>query len=127
MEMIKNRLNTVQVIAMIFCRSLGSRDESSLARERFAPSSTNPRSATTTQTRLSVSSMVKDYGMHSAAWVQQAFDPGVAIPGARSLSEALAMKSREVGAAILRGLSSSLQFDGGAAGGFVSGTAGLAK
>lgn len=74
MEMTKNRITKLHVIAMIFCRSLGARAENSDTRERFAASSANPASAKPTQARLSNSSMVEGYGMHSIAWEQQAFE-----------------------------------------------------
>jgi hypothetical protein len=74
MEMTKKRITTVHVIAMIFCWLLGSRAESPAARERFAPSSTNPSSATPTHARLSASSMISRYGMHSTARVQHPFE-----------------------------------------------------
>jgi hypothetical protein len=72
-EMTKNRITTVHVMAMTFCRSLGSLAVSLEARERFAPNSANPSSDTVTQMRLSASSMVNGYGMHSIGQVQQAF------------------------------------------------------
>jgi len=81
MEMTKNRMISAQLIAMIFCRLLGRPAGHLEARERLPASRADPASATHTQTRLSVSSMVKTYVMHSAGRLQQAFRRGCAIRG----------------------------------------------
>src|ERR1700674_1357548 len=79
MEMTKNKMIDAQLIAMIFCLLLGPRAGGRVVRKRLQPSSANPESARHSQTRLSASSIVKGYGMHSAGRVQQAAHGRLAI------------------------------------------------
>src|SRR5216684_5904669 len=72
MEITKNKMINAQPIAMIFCRLLVRPAACPEARERLLRRSAHPNSATHTQMRLSASSMVKSYGMHSTMRLQQA-------------------------------------------------------